>query len=100
MSLVALLLAAYGAIVQLAPITVVAFFWKRATAAGAVAGLVLGSITTLLLYLNPELRPFGLHEGIVGLTVNCSALVVFSLLTKPTAAEHVDAFVETSRRAD
>jgi len=100
MSLVSLLLAAYGAIVQLAPITVVAFFWKRATAAGAVAGLVLGSITTLLLYLNPELRPFGLHEGIVGLTVNCSALVVFSLLTKPTAAEHVDAFVETSRRAD
>jgi len=100
MSLVALLLAAYGAIVQLAPITVVAFFWKRATAAGAVAGLVLGSITTLLLYLNPELRPFGLHEGIVGLTVNCSALVVVSLLTKPAAAEHVDAFVETSRLAD
>jgi SSS family solute:Na+ symporter len=100
MSLVALLLAAYGAIVQLAPITVVAFFWKRATAAGAVAGLVLGSITTLLLYLNPELRPFGLHEGIVGLTVNCSALVLFSLLTQPTATEHVEDFVRTSRLPD
>ena len=100
MSLVALLLAAYGAIVQLAPITVAAFFWKRATAAGAVAGLVLGSITTLLLYLNPELRPFGLHEGIVGLTVNCSALIVFSLLTLPTAADHVENFVQTSRRSD
>ena len=99
LSLVALLLAAYGAIVQLAPITVVAFFWKRATAAGAVAGLLLGSLVTLFLYLFPEYRPFGLHEGIVGLTVNCTALVVFSLLTRPLPAGHVDAFVDTSRQA-
>jgi SSS family solute:Na+ symporter len=100
MSLVAMLLAAYGAIVQPAPITVAAFFWKRATAAGAVAGLVLGSITTLLLYLNPGLRPFGLHEGIVGLTVNCSALIAFSLLTQPTNADHVEEFVAISRITD
>lgn len=100
MSLVALLLAAYGAIVQLAPITVAAFFWKRATAAGAVAGLVLGSIITLLLHLRPELRPFGLHEGIVGLTVNCTALIVFSLLTQPTDIDHVNAFVTTSRHPE
>ena len=100
MSLVALLLAAYGAIVQLAPITVAAFFWKRATAAGAVAGLVLGSIITLLLHLSPELRPFGLHEGIVGLTVNCTALIVFSLLTQPTDIDHVNAFVTTSRHPE
>jgi SSS family solute:Na+ symporter len=98
MSLVALLLAAYGAIVQLAPITAAAFFWKRATAAGAVTGLVLGSLVTLLLYWFPELRPFGLHEGIVGLAVNCLALVAVSLATTPVQNDHVDSFIGASRR--
>ena len=97
MSLVGLLLAAYGAVVQLAPITFVAFFWKRATGAGAVAGLVLGSLVTLLLYLFPEYRPFGLHEGIYGLAVNCLALVVVSLATRPLPAEHVHSFLGVSR---
>jgi SSS family solute:Na+ symporter len=97
MSLVALLLAAYGAVVQLAPITAAAFFWKRATARGAVAGLVLGSLVTLFLYQFPEYRPFGLHEGIVGLAVNCAALVAVSLASKPMAVEHVSSFLRTSR---
>jgi SSS family solute:Na+ symporter len=99
MSLVALLLAAYGAIVQLAPITAAAFFWKRATAAGAVTGLVLGSLVTLLLYLFPQFRPFGLHEGIVGLATNCLALVAVSLITPPLQRQHVDSFVDASRHA-
>ncbi|UCC82890.1 MAG: sodium:solute symporter family protein [Gemmatimonadota bacterium] len=99
MSLVALLLAAYGAIVQLAPITAAAFFWKRATAAGAVTGLVLGSLVTLLLFQFPQLRPFGLHEGIVGLATNCLALVVVSLATRPLEGQHVDSFIDASRSA-
>ena len=65
--------------------------------AGVIAGLVLGSMVTLFLYLFPEYRPFGLHEGIVGLTVNCAALVTVSLATQPMDADHVDAFVEASR---
>jgi SSS family solute:Na+ symporter len=100
MSLVALLLAAYGAVVQLAPITFVAFFWKRATAAGVVTGLVLGSLVTLFLFLFPAYRPFGLHEGIVGLTVNCVALVAVSLVSQPLPAEHVGSFLRVSRDAD
>ncbi len=97
MSLVALLLAAYGAIVQLAPITAAAFFWKRATPAGAVTGLVLGSLVTLALTLFPEYRPFGLHEGIVGLSINCTALVLVSLATQPLPGEHVGSFMRASR---
>jgi SSS family solute:Na+ symporter len=99
MSLVALLLAAYGAVVQLAPITAAAFFWKRATAAGAVTGLVLGSLVTLLLFWYPQLRPFGLHEGILGLAVNVVALVAVSLATRPMVGEHIDAFMTAARRA-
>ena len=98
MSLVALLLAAYGAVVQLAPITVATFFWKRATAAGAIAGLVLGSLVTLFLFHFPEYRPFGLHEGIIGLLVNCAALIAVSLATQPMPDDHVASFMEESRR--
>jgi SSS family solute:Na+ symporter len=97
MSLVALLLAAYGAVVQFAPITVATFFWRRATPAGAISGLVLGALVTLFLFRFPEYRPFGLHEGIVGLIVNCIALVTVSLLTRPMAPDHVDAFMSASR---
>jgi len=98
MSLVALLLAAYGAVVQLAPVTAAAFFWKRATPAGVVSGVVLGSLVTLALFWFPQLRPFGLHEGIVGLALNCAALVAVSLLTRPLPEAHVNAFVEVSRQ--
>ena len=98
MSLVSLLLAAYGAVVQLAPLTVAAFFWRRATAAGALSGLVAGALVTLALFIVPDLRPFGLHEGIVGLGVNIATLVVVRLLSSPPSEEHVDEFIRTSRQ--
>ncbi|MDH3496340.1 MAG: sodium:solute symporter family protein [Gemmatimonadota bacterium] len=97
-SLVGLLLAAYGAIVQLAPSVYGAFLWRRATAAGAVAGLVLGAAVTGLLVLRPDWRPFGIHEGLVGLVVNLTAFVVVSLGTRPPDPVHVVDWVETSRR--
>ncbi len=97
MSLVGLLLAAYGAVVQIAPVTAAAFFWRRATAAGTVAGLVVGSLVTLTLFYFPTLRPFGLHEGIVGLAANCLTLVAVSLATSPPPADRVDEFLIVSR---
>ena len=100
MSLVALLLAAYGAVVQFAPVTAAAFFWKRATPVGAVSGLVAGSLVTLLLRELPGLRPFGIHEGICGLVVNCVLLIIVSLASRPMREDHVEAFITASRRGE
>ncbi len=96
-SLVGLLLAAYGAVVQLAPSVYGAFLWRRATAAGAIAGLIVGITVTGLLILRPDWRPFGLHEGIVGLIVNIVTFVLVSLATRPPDEEHVSSWLKTAR---
>ncbi len=98
LSLVGILLAAYGAIVQLAPPVYAAFLWKRATAAGVVAGLLVGICVTGLLVVRPEWRPLDLHEGIMGLAANLATLIVVSLWTRPPDAEHVEQWYATSRK--
>jgi SSS family solute:Na+ symporter len=98
-SLVNILLAAYGAVVQLAPSVYASFLWKRASASGVIAGLLVGISITGLLVLMPDLRPFGLHEGIVGLAANLATLIVVSLSTRPPGREHVDSWIQTSRAA-
>ena len=97
MSLVGMLLMAYGAIVQLAPPVYGSFLFKRATASGAIAGLLSGSLTTALLVFEPGLKPFGIHEGIVGLVVNIVFFVTVSLATAPPDSDHVAEWYETSR---
>ena len=98
-SLVGLLLGAYGSIVQLAPPIYGAFFWRRATAVGAISGLVAGITVTGLLVLQPDWRPLGLHQGLVGLAVNIVTLVTVSLLTKPPPQKHVEEWYATSRNS-
>ena len=66
---------ALAAIVQLAPPVYAAFLWRRATATGVIAGLLVGISTVGLLILMPEWKPFGLHEGLVGLAANIITLV-------------------------
>lgn len=92
-SLVVLLLSSYGIIAQLAPPIVAALYWRRATTAGAVAGLVAGSVVTLFFFLRPELSPWGIHEGVLGLVVHLPVLVGVSLATRPQPAEHAHRFV-------
>ncbi len=95
-SLVALLLGAYGGVAQIFPPMFAAFYWPRATGAGALAGLVAGIAVNCLFLFQPGLGPIeGLHEGIYGLVVNVVVLVVVSLLTRPHAEERVREFVET-----
>jgi solute:Na+ symporter, SSS family len=96
-SLVVLLLSSYGVIAQLAPPIVAALYWRRATTAGAVAGLVAGSAITLFFFLNPALAPAGVHEGILGLLVHVPVLVGVSLATAPQGADHVAVY--TSARS-
>ena len=99
-SLVGLLLAAYGAVVQLAPPVYGGFLWRRATAAGAVSGLLVGIAVTGLLLVRPEWRPLGIHEGIVGLVANVLTFVVVSLASRPPDSAHVSQWYETCRTGD
>ena len=98
LSLVGILLAAYGAVVQLAPPVYAAFLWKRTTAAGVVAGLLVGITVTGILLVKPEWRPFDLHEGLVGLVANVVTMVLVSLATKPPDRDHVLEWYATSRK--
>lgn len=94
-SIVALLLAAYGGVAQIFPLAFAAFYWPRATGAGALAGLISGLAVNVLFLLRPAWSPIpGMHEGVWGLLVNVSVLVAVSLLTRPQAAAHVKAYVE------
>jgi len=94
-SLVALLLGAYGGVAQIFPLMFAAFYWPRANGAGALAGLLTGLTVNTFFMLHPEQSPIpGLHEGIWGLAANVVALVTVSLLTAPTDEARVRAHME------
>lgn len=103
-SLVVLLLTSYGVICQLAPPIVAAMYWPRATTAGVVAGFATGSITAAFFflsgYLGSNLRPFDLHEGLLGLIVHVPVLIVVSLLTQAQPKQHREAFTRTMVGSD
>ncbi len=92
-NLVVLLLTAYAFVDQLAPPVYAALYWKRATTAGVLAGLFGGMATALFFVFRQGLRPFQIHEGILGVIVNVVLLVVVSLLTQPQAVAHVADFM-------
>lgn len=97
-SLVVLLLTSYGVICQLAPPIVAALYWPRATTAGTIAGFAAGAATAAFFfltgYLGPNLRPFDLHEGLLGLLVHVPVLIVVSLMTQTQPQQHREAFVQ------
>lgn len=92
-SLVVLLLTSYGIICQLAPPVIAALYWPRATTAGALAGLLAGAGTAVLFYALPDLRPFDVHEGLVGLFVHVPVLIAVSLMTHDRGSEASYEFV-------
>lgn len=99
-SLVQLLATAYGIVSQLAPPVVAALYWRRATTAGVVAGLVAGWGTAAFFFLNPALKPLDLHEGVIGLLVHVPVLVLVSLATRPQAPAHLADFFEERGAAE
>jgi SSS family solute:Na+ symporter len=95
--LVYLLLAAYGPVVQFAPPVVATLYWRRASGAGVLAGLISGGCVNLLFFLWPDLRPFEWHAGLYGLAVNVLMLVAVSWLTTRSLAEPESQFLATAR---
>lgn len=94
-SLVALLLAAYGGVAQIFPLMFAAFYWPRATGRGALLGLLAGIAVNTFFLVRPDLAPIaGIHEGIYGLAANLIVFVTASLLTHPDPTERVRAYVE------
>ncbi|MFD2682269.1 sodium:solute symporter family protein [Bacillus seohaeanensis] len=81
--LIALLLGAYGSIVQFAPGVYSALFWKRATAKGVIAGLIVGTIVNYYFQLVASSTPFDIHAGILGLIANIIVMVPVCYFTKP-----------------
>lgn len=91
-SIVALLLGAYGGVAQLFPVVFAMFYWPRANRAGAIAALVGGVLVNTLFLMMPELKPLPLHEGVYGLMVNVILLVGVSLATEPPRKEIIERF--------
>jgi SSS family solute:Na+ symporter len=67
-----------------------ALFWRRATAAGAIAGMAAGSAVVVIFMLTSGLLA---NEPIYyGLAASAAAFVVVSLLTPPTESGHLEAW--------
>jgi SSS family solute:Na+ symporter len=94
-SLVALLLASYGGVAQIFPVVFAMFYWRRATRAGALSGLIGGMVVNMIFLSNGALKPWPVHEGVYGLAANVLLLIVVSLLTRPDDPERVRKFTET-----
>lgn len=92
--LIALLLGAYGSIVQFAPGVYSALYWRRATSPAVISGLIIGTIVNYYFQFAAPTTPFDIHAGILGLISNIIVLVVISYLTKPEAGQIADKYVE------
>jgi len=81
-SIVALLLGAYGSIVQFAPLVYGGLYWRKASKQGAIAGLVAGVLVNTYLQVILKKNPLGINAGIWGLLVNLLIFIVVSMILK------------------
>ena len=93
-SLVALLLGAYGSIVQFLPLTVATFFSRRATKQGAICGFAAGVTANFLFSLGVLPLLWDIHAGMLGLTINVIVFIVVSALTQPMDEKNVREYLE------
>lgn len=83
-SIFSLVSCAWGGIgATFGPLILFSLFWKRMTLAGAIAGMIVGGVTDLLWY-NLSGGVFDIYEIIPGFLFSSLAIIVFSLLTKPS----------------
>jgi SSS family solute:Na+ symporter len=86
---------ASGGLLVMAPTLIAAFFWKRATAWGAVVSMVAGGVLTAALYLF-HIYPFGWWPPVWGLGLTSLLFVLVSLLTP--APDGAKEFIDTVER--
>lgn len=81
------------------PVLLLSLFWKRATALGAMAGIVVGGVTVVA-WANMSGGIFELYEIVPGFILAGTAMIVLSLLSPEPSAEiqqEFDAVVEEVR---
>ena len=102
--LIALLLGAYGNIVQLVPAVYAGLFWKKASALGIILGIIVGILVNLY-YQYPYVQkyfdmsispPYDLHPGSIGLVINIIIVAVISFAKEQDRAviEHASKFID------
>ena len=65
------------------PLILFSLFWRRMTLSGAIAGMIAGGVADLLWY-NLSGGIFDIYEIIPGFIFSSLAIIVFSLMTKPS----------------
>jgi SSS family solute:Na+ symporter len=94
--IVLVLLVAYDFIAQLLPAVLIGgLFWRRATAPGVFAGLLVGWAGCAGLHLSGFEQVGGMAVGFVMLLANIAAFVLVSLLTRPTDPAITERFFAT-----
>ena len=86
------------------PVVILSLFWKRMNRHGALAGMILGSVTVLFWIYGPE---FGgqhlsayVYEIVPGFIVSMLAIIVFSKLTAEPDSKIQDKFDEMEKIID
>lgn len=87
--LIALLLGAYGSIVQFAPGVYGALYSKRITGPAVITGLLVGTVVNYYFQLVASSTPFDLHAGILGLLCNIVIVAVVSAFTQSKDVQDV-----------
>lgn len=82
---------ASGGLLVMAPAIIGAFFWRRATAAGALVSMSAGGVVTAVMYL-ADIYPFGWWPSVWGGALTTLLFVGVSLATRPpeSAGEFID----------
>jgi SSS family solute:Na+ symporter len=79
--IVPLSVASSAGLLMAVPAIIGAFFWKRATAAGALTSMVVGAVLVLVLQLTGG-KPLGLWPGVWGFIVCITLYIVVSFFTQ------------------
>ncbi|NMA69972.1 MAG: sodium:proline symporter, partial [Desulfitobacterium sp.] len=79
------------------PVILLSLYWKRMNRWGALAGMVMGSLTVIIWDQFPALAP--IYEMIPGFLMGLISIIVVSLLTQPPSAEIQEEFDRSAETA-